>query len=269
MSNIPEATVGPAHEYKSSDISVEMIKVEDKERKEIHYLLVDLRCSKHRVDGPGVRAFYDASLKIDVRYIFGSRLSLIGSRISDMGASINGFDRSVKLTNGSVMIDIDALRGLHIGTYLFYKVVDWAKNNAPGFRIVPIGLSSVDAKPENRDRRNSFYEHFGLKFEYITEKGVEKSSGRSLATLTTDDLVAYQNWPNIKSERVYDGLEKLAYEVRRMRWSLTDARKGLRAEERRRRRKESKLGILARCINWPMYLMIAFLAFAAGKAIGH
>lgn len=269
MNGIPEPTAAaPSHEYESSDISLEVIKVEGKGRNDVHYLLVDVRRSKHQGDAGGIRTFYDASLTIKVHYIFGSRLDLIGEHVSTMGASITGHDKRVKLTNGSVMIHIEGLRGLHIGTYLFYKVVDWAKNNAPGYRIIPISLSNVDAGPKNKDRRNAFYENFGLKFEYIAANGIEKASGRSLETLTTDDLIAYQNWPNIKCEPLHHGLERLARKFDRMRTSLSNAHQGLRYQQRSQRRKESKLDMLTRRINWAMYLVIAFLAFHVGKAIG-
>jgi hypothetical protein len=268
MSDSVDGTVRFRNEYETSDNSFELVEVEDKERKQTHHLLIELKSSKLGTKVSGESNVTSASISLDVHYIYGSRIDLIGEFVSCMGASICGFDKSTRLTNGSVMIRIECLKGIHIGTYLFYKIVNWAKINAPGYRIIPISLSSVDAGEKNRDRRNSFYENFGLRFEYLTENGVEKACGRSLATMTTDDLIPYQNWPNITVRHVHGGLRRLAHDIVRMRRSLADSTRRLREHGKRRRNKEGMLHLLAMCINWPMYFLFIVIGFTAGRYLG-
>ncbi|WP_407278968.1 hypothetical protein U5817_22990 [Aromatoleum evansii] len=267
MNDATEGSVQFRHEYKVSESSFELIKVADTQQNRDHYLLIEMTNSKIATEVSGNNVIMAASMSAKAYYIFGSCPSFIGELVSDMAASVNGFDKSVRLTNGSVMIRIEDLKGLHIGTYLFYKIVNWVKTNAPGYRVIPISLSNVDASEKNKDRRNTFYENFGLKFEYLAENGVEKASGRSLAILTTDDLIPYQNWPNINVRHLHSGLKDLAFDVDRMRRSLFDAKRSIRSHVRDRKKKDDRLRTLARCINWPLYIFFAFAGIAMGKIL--
>lgn len=257
------------HEYKVSESSFELIKVADTQRNQEHYLLVKTTYSKLGTDSDGDSVIMTASMSVEAHYIFGSRLNLIGQLVSEMGASINGFGRSTRLTNGSVMIRVEDLKGLHIGTYLFYKIVNWAITHAPGYKITPISLSNCDAGEDNKDRRNAFYEHFGLVFDYRTENGVEKASGCSKAALTTDDLIRYQHWPNISVQHLHSGLKDLAHSVDRMRRSLFEAKRCVRMHVRDRNKKNRKLQILAICINWPLYIFFTLIGVIVGRGLGH
>lgn len=68
-------------------------------------------------------------------------------------------------TGGYVVIDPPSLRGRHLGTYFMDEIVHWAKQ-WPDAEIRPITLLAGQATSDNRDRRNRFYEQFGVRFEY-------------------------------------------------------------------------------------------------------
>lgn len=79
----------------------------------------------------------------------------------------------ISITGGAVMLT-GVPRGAHIGTYLFDEIVRWAKQ-WPKAQVRQISLSEVDADDVNRERRNSFYEQFGIVFDYSNGR----CSGRS------------------------------------------------------------------------------------------
>lgn len=63
------------------------------------------------------------------------------------------------------MIPLQHHRGIHLGTYFMNQVVAWARQ-WPDVMVKPIWVSPVDGDDENRERRNRFYEQFGLVFNY-------------------------------------------------------------------------------------------------------
>ena len=77
-------------------------------------------------------------------------------------------------TGGYVRVDPPRLRGGRLGTYLMNEVVGWAKQ-WPDTPVREVTLLASDAgDPQNRLRRNRFYEGFGLEFDF-TDK--DKSAG--------------------------------------------------------------------------------------------
>ena len=86
-------------------------------------------------------------------------------------------DDRISLTGGSVMIPHVKHRGIHLGTYFMNQVVAWARQ-WPDVMVNPIYISPVDGYEENRERRNRFYEQFGLVFNY-TDAG--RGSGYSVS----------------------------------------------------------------------------------------
>jgi hypothetical protein len=74
-------------------------------------------------------------------------------------------DDRISLTGGGVMIPLNDHRGIHLGTYFMNQVVAWARQ-WPDVMVKPIHVSPVDGSEENRERRNRFYEQFGLVFRY-------------------------------------------------------------------------------------------------------
>lgn len=126
----------------------------------------------------------------------------------------------VSLTGGSVMLSGQGVpRGHHIGTYLFDEVVRWAKQ-WPNAQVMTIKLSETDADDENRDRRNDFYQQFGIRFQF--NEG--QKSGRSMPMLVAGlQSVEPRRWKR-------DIVEHGVYEFLRMR--LDDANESATAIKR-------------------------------------
>ncbi|PKB13774.1 GNAT family N-acetyltransferase [Janthinobacterium sp. 64] len=83
-------------------------------------------------------------------------------------------------TGGYVRVDPPRLRGGWLGTYLMNEIVAWAKQ-WPDTPVREVTLLAGDADdPQNRIRRNRFYERFGLEFDF-TDK--DKSAGVSRSIL--------------------------------------------------------------------------------------
>lgn len=110
--------------------------------------------------------------------------------ITHMGGSYQGgLDPEYTLTGGTMVVAPD-YRGLHIGTYLQNEVVRWAIETVklPG-RIKPIAVAPEDARTEaERDRRNQFYEQFGIRFAWTTNTPLPCVGGTSLTSLTLADV---------------------------------------------------------------------------------
>jgi hypothetical protein len=80
-------------------------------------------------------------------------------------------------------------RSLRLGTYLFDVIVGWAQQ-WKGATVNSIWLADGDGYTENRDRRNRFYEQFGLVFDY---DDATKRSGRS-RVMPIENLVRSDGW---------------------------------------------------------------------------
>lgn len=93
---------------------------------------------------------------------------------------------------GAVFLDLPGLKGHRIGTYLMNEIVSWVKQ-WPVAEVFPIELLSTQAYPENKERRNWFYEQFGIKFDYTDPE--RREEGRSLPMLAKD-LKNVDTWTN-------------------------------------------------------------------------
>ncbi|MYM80788.1 MULTISPECIES: GNAT family N-acetyltransferase [Duganella] len=146
------------------------------------------------------------------------------------------------LTGGMVVINPPSLQGHGLGTYLMNEVVRWAKR-WPDATVHTINLLEGQAREENRERRNRFYEQFGLKFEYAS---AERKSGISLP-IPAKDLVLTDRWKqNISEHNLMEFLASTLYRKRMAEDELvhrTRAVKELFAEQRRRE---------ARPLRWAM-----------------
>ncbi len=96
----------------------------------------------------------------------------------------------ISVTGGAVMLT-GVPRGAHIGTYLFDEVVRWAKQ-WPNAEVRRISLSEVDGDDENRERRNAFYEQFGIEFDYSEGKRAGISRPMKAGDLTPVDPQVWQ-----------------------------------------------------------------------------
>lgn len=119
----------------------------------------------------------------------------------------------VSITGGSVMLANPSAvpRGAHIGTYLLDEVVRWAKQ-WPNAQVKRISLSDIDAEDANRERRNRFYEQFGIEFDYADERRRSGCSRPMVAGALTP--VAPEVWgQDIVEWGVVDFLRKSAREL--------------------------------------------------------
>ncbi len=117
---------------------------------------------------------YKGVLLLRLSYIYLSRDKQ--SKAGDFQAYYNKDLNEVSLTNKDVFLKAE--HGIRIGSLLMSCVIEWARQ-WPNAAVIPIGLSDVDATnemSENKNRRNRFYEQFGIEFEY---KDDNKASGRS------------------------------------------------------------------------------------------
>ena len=95
----------------------------------------------------------------------------------------------ISLTGGAVFLDPPYIQGQRVGTYLMNEVISWARQ-WPAAMISPISLSESQANPENKDRRNRFYEQFGIEFDYADP---ECLAGLS-RSMPAGDLVNVSTW---------------------------------------------------------------------------
>lgn len=80
---------------------------------------------------------------------------------------------------GWIMVQPDECKGRGIGSYAFGKVVGWGKENYPDYSPLSLELAYKDAEdPENRDRRNRFYERFGFEMRYDNPE--KKNTGKAV-----------------------------------------------------------------------------------------
>ena len=100
-----------------------------------------------------------------------------------------------RLESGAVYLPED-LRGLHLGSFAMSEIVRWAKQ-WPEAIVEPISLVKGDADPENGERRNRFYEQFGLCFDY---ESARREAGRS-QPIRTGDLIDSEGWKGFVHER--------------------------------------------------------------------
>lgn len=102
---------------------------------------------------------------------------------------------SAFMGEGAIYLGIPELHGHRIGTYLMNEIIQWAKQ-WPTATLVQFKLSENDGYEENKERRNRFYEQFGIKFRYSNN---ERKSGASLP-MPVGDLVEVGTWKKNISE---------------------------------------------------------------------
>ena len=129
-------------------------------------------------------------------------------------------DDRISLTGGSVMIPHLKHRGIHLGTYFMNQVVAWARQ-WPDVMVKSILISPGDGYEENRERRNRFYEQFGLVFNY-SDAG---HCGGSSVSIPAGLLNLTRTWrDNITEYRLEDYLGELLRERDQLTLDLQNAR---------------------------------------------
>lgn len=123
----------------------------------------------------------------------------------------------VSITGDDVILN--APRGMRIGSLLMNEVVKWVKQ-WPDAKVNRITIIEGDASEENKDRRNRFYERFGVVFSYRDDK---KEAGRSVpmrvSQLTENDSFLKNNGGNIES---VDFFSFLSQELHRTNMKIQD-----------------------------------------------
>jgi hypothetical protein len=202
-------------------------------------------------------------IKVRATYLYGSEgPQKAGSLISEMGGECSG--QRVRLTNGSVMVD-GSMQGLHVGTYLFHKIVSWAKKFDLSYKIVPISVISGDGHKKNKERRNKLYGNSGIRFIWDDP---ELRQGRSDPELTVSDLIAYANWPNIKKDYGLLSLDKTWRETSKLKEKVRDLRSSNRYYRREYKTLQSRMKAIAGFLNIPVCIGCLFLGLAIGKILG-
>lgn len=128
-----------------------------------------------------------------------------------------GGEPSVSLVSGAVFFDPAELRGQRIGTYLMNEIVTWAKQ-WPNATVQSVELLAGQAQEDNKDRRNRFYERFGLVFDY---RDPEHREGVS-KPMPAEALTPVETWrANLKELDVRDYLADVLYENERLRHEIS------------------------------------------------
>lgn len=98
----------------------------------------------------------------------------------------------ISFSDGYVVVDPPQLQGLHIGTYIFNLIIEWAIANFPSYGVIPIMLRAEQSlDPENKIRRNLFYDNFGFCISYTDEA---HATGHSLEDLLASQLNTRKTW---------------------------------------------------------------------------
>ena len=168
-------------------------------------------------------SIYEASIRLSYERI-GPKYSIgmIGKG-SFSGGYSRGFSGNplVSLTSestsrGAVFLDLPGLEGQRIGTYLMNEIVRWAQQ-WPDATVCSVELGELQAYPENKERRNRFYEQFGLVFDY---RDTDHKNGLSRPMLAAE-LTTVETWKaNLREMDVREYFSEEVFENERMKLDL-------------------------------------------------
>lgn len=97
--------------------------------------------------------------------------------------------------------------GHRIGTYLMNEIVQWVQR-WPEATVNTVTLLSSDASGNNKERRNRFYEQFGLTFDY---NDPERKEGKS-RPMQAGELKQVETWKqNITERQLLDYMGEVMY----------------------------------------------------------
>jgi hypothetical protein len=176
---------------------------------------------------------YEASIRLSYErivpkysYHLSGKASFSGSFVRGYGEERYGDGPSVSLTSesrskGAVFLNLPGLKGQRIGTYLMNEIVTWAQQ-WPEARVRSVELLANQADDENKERRNWFYEQFGLVFDY---KDPEHREGWSKPMLVAA-LSPVERWKqNIRERDVREYLSEVLYDRERLGAELADRKR--------------------------------------------
>lgn len=249
--------------------SVEILSVVDPNYKEPHVLLLTTSRQEtlQRVQDQIYR-----SGKIDIRadYLMGPLEDRIGGLVCDMGGA-DGYRHSLRISNGDIMVRMAELRGLKISSFMLNRVVRWAKCFEADRTIRPFKLVHQDGvDPANRSARNKLYRKFGMRL--IFTDPVLETEGYSDPTLTVDDLIEFSDreWPTVSATTYPYAFRALSHERHKIKDRLTYNTRRMLRYKRENDRFDLKVGKVMRAlrilVNWPLLLLVAFLAYGLGSS---
>jgi GNAT superfamily N-acetyltransferase len=124
-------------------------------------------------------------------------------------ARYSAFANSLSLTYPTLFLDLYGLEGNRIGTYLMSVLVEWARQ-WPDADLARIELVAGQASEDNRDRRNRFYERFGIEFDW--NDPLRRTSGFS-KPMKIAALRDVESWKeNISEIPFWDFMKKRRFE---------------------------------------------------------
>lgn len=179
---------------------ISMLEIRDRDKPEsdpILWLFIE-RQESYRIDeqdssvcDASIRLFYEA-IAPDTPYYPRGKGSFLGGYSRGFGDEPSVSLTSDSFSSGAVFLDLSGFEGQGIGTYLMNEIVLWARR-WPEAIVCPVELLSRQAYPENKSRRNHFYEQFGLVFDYRDPERNEGISRPMLAASLTPVDVWAQN----------------------------------------------------------------------------
>lgn len=192
------------------------------------------RTSRFRRDDQG--QMFDASVCLSYMCLeprFG-RVMGKGKLSASYAGQHFGLGAMVCLTNesigkGAVFFDPIELRGHRIGSYLMNELVAWC-SQWPEAGVFPIELLEGQAHPENKERRNRFYEQFGIRFKYTD---ASRSEGMS-EPIQVRDLIPLKGLPdNLRELGIQDTLSGLLTQIEHLQMDVAGKTRGIESLERR------------------------------------
>lgn len=167
----------------------------------------------------------EAAIKLRYRRLEPKRYNQELKYRSFLGGYRRGFNghpavsiTSQLLSRGAVFLDLPGLEGQRIGTYLMNEIVLWAMQ-WPEAEVCKVELFEGQADNINKDRRNRFWEQFGLQFNY---RDLEKREGISKA-MKAGSLTPVETWKeNIRVLNVQDFINDIISENEKLNIELTN-----------------------------------------------
>lgn len=191
---------------------IQVLEIRDPKQPEgepVAWLLVEREEHFERWDRDNT--IHKASIRLSYEEIL-PRPSLRDRRRGSFDGSYSKLFNSVSLTSsstdrGAVFLDLAGLEGHRIGTYLMNEIVAWVRQ-WPEAAVNTIHLRSEQAVGENTERRNRFYERFGIEFDYSDP---EHHAGHS-KPMQASALKPVNSWEkNITEHSMFDYLGGVLY----------------------------------------------------------
>lgn len=217
---------------------IQVLEIRDREHPDgepIAWLMVE-RQETYRRDKPDGPA-YEASIRLSYELVI-EKYSIHKAAKGDFAGRYSLFPEPggvVSLSQGGTFLNLPGLNGQRIGTYLMNEIVTWVK------RWPEASVNSVTLRAEqahdfgNKERRNQFWEQFGLVFDYDDPR---REAGCSRPMLAKD-LNQVETWKqNITEWRMHDYLadvlhanQMASWEVDRLNTALQDRITEIRCAE--------------------------------------